>query len=297
MKTKIILSLFLVFILASFVSAECTDSDGGKNQYIRGNVNNGYTDTCVGSVSPTTGWNMAVNEYYCENDSVKWEDIKCEGRCFDGACIKDDVVVSCNDSDSGLDYFTAGHVIKYMSFYEWDACLEGFSKPTLLERYCENGEGKSKDVICEGGCIDGACIRNDSVQSPANNSPPTPIITQNASVQPPISEQNNTSPSNSSSGGGSSGGSSNNTAPSGSGGGGSSSQCSNGCNLNGSCVAFGYRVNNTYCDLNKNFTQQKQASEVCENDFECSTNLCIDNKCVSGNVWQKFLKWISRLFG
>lgn len=106
-----------------------------------------------------------------------------------------------------------------------------------------------------------------------------------------------TLPTNSSSGGGSSGDSSNNTSFSNSSGGSSSSQCSTGCNLNGSCVAFGYRINNTYCDLNKNFTQQKQASQVCENDFECSTNLCIDNNCVSSNLWQKFIRWISRLFG
>jgi len=56
-------------------------------------------------------------------------------------------------------------------------------------------------------------------------------------------------------------------------------------------------VNNTYCDLNKIFPEQKEAGLTCENNFECSTNLCIDNQCVSSNVWQKFVKWISRLFG
>jgi len=88
-----------------------------------------------------------------------------------------------------------------------------------------------------------------------------------------------------------------NSSSGGGSGGGSSSRCSTGCNLNGSCVSFGYRVNNTYCDLSKNFTQQKQANEICENNFECSTNLCIDEKCLSGNVWQKFIKWLSSIFG
>jgi hypothetical protein len=141
---------------------------------------------------------------------------------------------------------------------------------------CINSTTPGAGPRCTGGSVSIECVCEENPES----------------LCPP------TSPSNSSSGGGSSGGNiSNNTAPSGSGSGGGLSSCSTGCNLNGSCVAFGYRVNNTYCDLNKNFTQQKQASEVCENDFECSTNLCIDGKCVSGNVWQKFLKWINRLFG
>ena len=140
---------------------------------------------------------------------------------------------------------------------------------------CINSTTPGAGPRCTGGSVSIKCVCEENPES----------------LCPP------TSPSNSSGGGGSSNGSaSNNTAPSGSGGGGSSS-CLTGCNLNGSCVSFGYRINNTYCGLNKSFVPQKQANEICENDFECSTNLCIDGNCVSGNVWQKFLKWIGRLFG
>lgn len=69
----------------------------------------------------------------------------------------------------------------------------------------------------------------------------------------------------------------------------------NGCLLGGKCYNFGYRINGTYCST-KSFVNQLNQSAICENDFECSSNLCISSKCVSDSVWNKFLNWLNKIF-
>ena len=159
------------------------------------------------------------------------------------------------------------------------SCVRYYTCPDGTQvNYCSitsNGNG--------GGC---GCLSNPSslCSSPSNSS------------NGGSGEGRTNSPSNGSSG--ASNGSMANSPSNGSSvGSGGVALCSTGCNYNGSCVSVGFRVNNTYCDLNKIFPEQKEAGLTCENNFECSTNLCIDNQCVSSNVWQKFVKWISRLFG
>ena len=74
------------------------------------------------------------------------------------------------------------------------------------------------------------------------------------------------------------------------------SQCTNGCSLNGNCYNFGYRINQTYCSQN-GFVNQLADNSVCQNDFECSSNVCINSQCVSSSVWNKFLNWFQNIFG
>jgi len=70
----------------------------------------------------------------------------------------------------------------------------------------------------------------------------------------------------------------------------------NGCALGGKCYDFGYRINDTYCSTN-GFVNQSTQDSVCQNNFECSSNLCINSQCVSGSVWNKLLDWFQKLFG
>ena len=72
--------------------------------------------------------------------------------------------------------------------------------------------------------------------------------------------------------------------------------CSNGCILNDRCIPIGYRQENKYCDYSGDFIIQSNTDSPCENNFECSTNLCINNKCISQNIWQKFLDWLGGIF-
>ncbi len=144
------------------------------------------------------------------------------------------------------------------------------------------GNGSSSSCVRYYTCPDGTQVNYCSVISSGNgagcgcSSNPSSFCT---------------SPSNG--GGGGAGVNSSNS----SGGGGGQGVCLNGCLLNNSCVSVGFRINNSYCDLSKSFLNQKVAGSNCENNFECSTNLCIDNQCVSSNLWQKLIRFLSRLFG
>jgi len=105
----------------------------------------------------------------------------------------------------------------------------------------------------------------------------------------------------SSGGGGGSGGGEPIEIPSSGGGGGVGTNetpiICNGCILGNKCVPIGYRANEKYCDITSEFLDQREADLQCDNNFECSTNLCIDSECISGNVWQKFLRFFRRMFG
>jgi len=70
-----------------------------------------------------------------------------------------------------------------------------------------------------------------------------------------------------------------------------------GCNYNGNCVPIGVRAETNYCDIDRTLKSQLGAGEECNNNYECSTNICINNECVSQNFIQKIMNWFTRLFG
>ncbi|MDO8516698.1 MAG: hypothetical protein Q7S33_01100 [Nanoarchaeota archaeon] len=74
-------------------------------------------------------------------------------------------------------------------------------------------------------------------------------------------------------------------------------ECKFGCFYQDKCLPYGLRINNLYCSINNDMTSQLEANEVCDNNFECSTNVCIDKKCVSSGLIQKMMDWFSKLFG
>lgn len=69
-----------------------------------------------------------------------------------------------------------------------------------------------------------------------------------------------------------------------------------GCQLEGGCYPLGYRKSGNYCSEG-GFLEQVSDEGSCENNFECKSNLCIDNGCVSSGVWRKFMSWLKGLFG
>ena len=71
----------------------------------------------------------------------------------------------------------------------------------------------------------------------------------------------------------------------------------NGCELGKVCYPLGYRKEGKYCSEQKEFVNQQEKDTQCSNSFECNTNLCIDNQCISSGLWQKFIRWLSALFG
>jgi len=77
--------------------------------------------------------------------------------------------------------------------------------------------------------------------------------------------------------------------------GGTSTEC-NGCFKNKICYPYGIRDEGKYCDVSGEFVKQKKGDKGCENNFECKTNICINDKCVSKGVWEKFLEWFKKFF-
>ncbi len=71
--------------------------------------------------------------------------------------------------------------------------------------------------------------------------------------------------------------------------------CKDSCPLNGKCYPFGYRKGGEYCSDEGAFKEQLKADAVCDNNFECSTNVCIDGKCISSGLIQKIVKWLKNL--
>jgi len=74
-------------------------------------------------------------------------------------------------------------------------------------------------------------------------------------------------------------------------------ECKFGCFYQDKCLPYSLRVNGLYCSINNDMKTQLNAEEKCENNFECSSNLCLDAKCVSSNLIQKFFEWFKKLFG
>jgi len=73
--------------------------------------------------------------------------------------------------------------------------------------------------------------------------------------------------------------------------------CKDSCPLDGKCYPFGYRKSDKFCSDTGSFVEQLKGETSCENNFECSTNLCIDSQCVSEGFLQKVMNWFKKLFG
>ncbi len=64
------------------------------------------------------------------------------------------------------------------------------------------------------------------------------------------------------------------------------------------CYPFGYRKNSQYCSAASfSFVTQLGTGAACQNSFECGSNLCISNQCVSPSLIQSILNWFKKLFG
>lgn len=80
-----------------------------------------------------------------------------------------------------------------------------------------------------------------------------------------------------------------------------------GCIVDNKCVPYGIRVKNgesKYCELNGEFTLQKEDGLACENNFECETNTCSSGYCKdlakqvesNTNVLNKIMSWFGNFF-
>ena len=71
----------------------------------------------------------------------------------------------------------------------------------------------------------------------------------------------------------------------------------NGCNSQGTCIPVGTRVEGYYCDINNELKAQNALDVNCNNNYECASNVCVNNQCIKPSILRKILDWFSRLFG
>ena len=116
----------------------CTDSDGGKNYNVKGNVvasssTPGYTGN-VWDYCKTDGTN-ALAEYFCDSSTnlMTAQHYVCPNGCSNGACISTTTnQTTCTDSDGGKNYYVKG-ARTYGSYTYSDYC---------------NGDGKIGRASC-----------------------------------------------------------------------------------------------------------------------------------------------------
>ncbi len=70
-----------------------------------------------------------------------------------------------------------------------------------------------------------------------------------------------------------------------------------GCKVEEKCYPLGYRKSGKFCSAEDNAFQVQLEEEIsCENNFECSSYVCVSGKCVSGGLLQRILNWFGKLF-
>jgi len=155
------------------VDAVCTDSDGGEDYYVKGNVlfegdsgsQSVIYDQCVFRISDNK---QILSEGICvdgEYDSIAYE---CLTGCEDGACVSESNESStCQDSDGGKDYYIRGEITSDMNqgFDECNTNGQFGANPNLLREYYCNSENEIdvEWVTCTGSCESGRCVNGSEI--------------------------------------------------------------------------------------------------------------------------------------
>lgn len=73
-------------------------------------------------------------------------------------------------------------------------------------------------------------------------------------------------------------------------------ECKFGCFYGDKCLPIGVRVEGLYCSIKGDLLTQIQDG-VCENNFECESNVCVSGECISKGLMKKIISWFKNLFG
>ena len=62
------------------------------------------------------------------------------------------------------------------------------------------------------------------------------------------------------------------------------------------CFSYGIRRDGQFCSLSGSFVEQKAELRSCENNFECRSNLCVEDRCVNSNILRRIFHWVLNTF-
>lgn len=105
MIKEVLLSIFIILLIFNFISAECIDSDGGKDYYTFGklnyNINKTSKDSCIvkdeetyifveSCIDSDSNKCYLIEKFCNEFGEADQEVIRCSNGCEDNVCLKGD---------------------------------------------------------------------------------------------------------------------------------------------------------------------------------------------------------------
>ncbi len=151
--------------------AECTDSDNGINQYVKGEAlsRNELNDFKLSKNPDTCIDENTLQEAYCIGIYSSIKQVDCQKGCKDDVCLgepefEQESLIDCIDSDTGRNYYVKGTVRSGLGKKVIDRCN---SAHELIEYFCRNDPSFDAETHrCVHGCKDGACLRLETVTKP-----------------------------------------------------------------------------------------------------------------------------------
>jgi len=169
------------------VVVSCNDSDGGLNYYQSSYVRILYSNSTARYVSDfcSQADSQVVFDMYCNGTTAyASQGYVCPNGCSDGACVNatpsvyptpaSGTIVSCTDSDSGLNFDQLGYVrVLYSNGtarYVSDFCSQADSQ-VVFDMYCNGTTAyASQGYVCPNGCSNGVCVASIDASRAANYS-------------------------------------------------------------------------------------------------------------------------------
>lgn len=287
---------------------ECVDSDNGQNYFKKGvthlfgewyvKEDDTREDSCFnngGNIASCSGDDCYVSEFSCGygpggKPMILSSSYRCLDSCKNGACIGDSSSQMSVSTDKDIYYDFAGESTVYVST----------KLPKLMncEQYFVSPSGK-ETLTGNGGCIaDGESFSYSVPNAEYGNwkiklilsdaEAPTQkytIYSNDFEFLKKIAPTKETGPLEIQQSG------ENEIVP-------QEFIVCGGCKLDNKCYPYGFRKNSQFCsDTSNQFLEQKKTELVCDNNFECSSNVCVSSKCISPSLIDKILNWFKRLFG
>jgi eight-cysteine-cluster-containing protein len=140
----------------------CTDSDEGKNYYVKGTTTKGddvVTDACTNTTE--AGSNIeTLKEYFCvEESNIEHALYACPNGCSDGACVEIATPVCTADSDCGSNTTVLYcHDDMNSSFVYQNVIIPTCVNPGQSDSYCSDDYTSVLLENCTAGCQEGSCV-------------------------------------------------------------------------------------------------------------------------------------------
>jgi len=257
---------------------KCNDSDNGENINEAGEVTGingwGTSDYC----DFLTNEKGILHEAVCNEEGIATNiEIICPAEapyCNKAVCSI--TPSKCTDTDNGINPNVEGTITESRNkdgpsatdycekldakMQPWNDCSGELCG--LREYYCETPYKTTtwRDIKCPNGCKDGVCLGYSEEGGEVESVGGETKLLEEDIIKESIFCQ--------------------------------------GCQINEeTCIPIGVRINNKFCDINKELKPQLSGESPCNNNYECDSNVCVSKKCISTSFLEKIIDWFKKIFG